>query len=462
MYISDLMNETKHNFYLKDTKTKNPTPINYQIFINGKRLRKGIGYSIHPELWDSESQRPAESKELIKEWKKEYPNLNIQLKNINTRIFNFEQESESFIQTCITNRIPIDKQALIKHLEENVLKSTITIDIGPKRSNIYIAEKNKSDFNYILDFTKQFVIDITNGKRTIPTGRNIQDRYTEGTIKTYRNFQATWIEFEEEDGSRFKWSDMNREFYDNLITFLNGKDYKKNTIGKIIKLFKVIAQAAVDDSIHQNLEFRKPYFQTLTTKVDNIYLTLEELGYLENIKEFKSGTWEKARDAFLLECYTTLRISDVKRVKKDHFQLTNTGYKLIIFTKKLKEKVIIPLIPKAYAIFEKYNFLPPKIADQTVNKRIKILAKMVGLSTPIEQKVTKGGKTFIQTTPKHDLISTHTGRRTAATLMNHAGIDRFLIMKLTGHTTESNFLKYLCTTKEEAAEMMANNKFFKE
>ena len=65
------MNDVKHNFYLKDSKAIDPTPINYQIFINGKRLRKGIGYSIHPELWDSETQRPTESKELIKEWKKE-------------------------------------------------------------------------------------------------------------------------------------------------------------------------------------------------------------------------------------------------------------------------------------------------------------------------------------------------------------------------------------------------------
>jgi len=185
------------------------------------------------------------------------------------------------------------------------------------------------------------------------------------------------------------------------------------------------------------------------------------LGLFENIVEFKSGTLEKAMDAFLMECYTTLRISDVKRVKKDHFQLTKTGYKLIIITKKVKEKVIIPLFPKAYALFEKYNFMPPKIAEQTVNEKIKLLAKMVGICSLIEQKVTKGGKTFIQTTPKYELISTHTGRRTASTIMNHIGIDRFLIMKLTGHKTESNFLKYLCTTNEEAAELMANHPYFK-
>jgi len=267
MYISVQMNEINHNFYLKDSKSIDPTPINYQIFINGKRLRMGIRYSIHPELWDTDKQRPTESKELIKDWKKEYPTLNTQLSNINARIFNFVQESRSYIQTCNTNRIQIDKQALIKHLKDYVLKSTITIDKVPKRSNINIAEKTKFDFNYILDFTKQFVIDITNGKRTIASGRNIQDRYSEGTIKTYRNFEVTLKEFEEENKCRFKWSNINKDFYDNLIMFLNGKDYKKNTIGKIIKSLKVIAQAALDDNIHENREFRKPYFQTLKAKI---------------------------------------------------------------------------------------------------------------------------------------------------------------------------------------------------
>ena len=455
------MTEIKHNFYLKDNKSSEPTPINYYVSINGKRLKKGIGYSIHPELWDIETQSPTESKELINEWKKGYPTLNRTLKNINARIFNFKQEAESYLQTCINNRVPVDKQALIKQLEDNLLKSKKTIDKGPNQGK-YQGNGVNFDLNYILDFTKQFVIDITNGKRTIASGKRIKERYASGSIKTYRNFQVTWDEFEKETGIRFKWSQMNKQLYDDLNQYLNNnKDYKKNTAGRMIRSFKVIAQAALDDNIHQSSEFRKSYFKAHNVKVDNIYLTLDELEYLEKIDNFRNETWEKARDVFLLECYTTLRISDLKRVKKDHFQITKTGYKLNIITKKTKEKVIIPLKPKAYSIFEKYNFQPPKIEAQTVNRLIKELAKMVGISSIIEQRVTKGGKAFVQSTPKYDLITNHTGRRTAATLMNQAKIDRTLIMKLTGHTIESNFMKYLCTTTDEAAELMAEHEFFK-
>ncbi len=460
LYISVQMNETNHNFYLRDSNASEPTPINYHVSINGKRIKKGIGYSIHPELWDSETQRPTESKELINEWKKVYPTLKNTLKNINNRIFNFIQESESYLQTCINNRIQIDKQTLIKQLEDNLLKSNRTIDKGTKQGKKQGNGINL-DRDYILDFTKQFVIDITNGTRTIQTGKNIKERYSEGTIKTYRNFYVTWDEFEKETGIRFKWSQMNKQFYDDLNQYLNSKDYKKNTSGKIIKSFKVIAQSALDDNIHQNTEFRKPYFKTLTAKVDNIYLTLDELAYLEKIDHFINDTWQKARDIFLLGCYTALRFSDLKRINKGHIQSTISGFKLNIITQKTKEKVIIPLKPAAYTILENYNFKPPKIEEQTVNRIIKDIAKNAGISTSIEQRETIGGQTKILTTPKYNLITTHTARRTGATQMYIAKIDPIQIMKITGHTTESNFMKYICITKDEAAELMAENPFFK-
>lgn len=461
MYISVQMKETNHNFYLKDSKSSDPTPINYQIFINGKRLRKGIGYSIHPELWDNDNQKPTDSKDIIKDWKKVYPTLNNTLKNINSRIFNFKQEAESYLQTCINNRALIDKQALIKQLEDNLLKSNRTIDKGPKHTKNSKTGLIINDPNYILDFTNQFIKGIINGTRTIQTGKNIKERYSEGTIKTYRNFYVTWDEFEKETGIRFKWSHINKQFYDDLTQYLNHKEYKKNTSGKIIKSFKVIAQAALDDNIHQNTDFRKPYFKTLTAKVDNIYLTLDELWNLENLDQFINETWEKARDIFLLGCYTALRFSDLKRINKGHIQSTNTGFKLNIITQKTKEKVIIPLKPEAYSILEKYNFKPPKIEEQTVNRLIKEIAKNSGITSLIEQRETIGGKTKILTTPKYNLITTHTGRRTGATQMYLAKIDPIQIMKITGHTSESNFMKYICITKEEAAEIMAENKFFK-
>ena len=53
----------------------------------------------------------------------------------------------------------------------------------------------------------------------------------------------------------------------------------------------------------------------------------------------------------------------------------------------------------------------------------------------------------------------HTARRSFATNMFLDGMPTINIMKFTGHTTETNFLKYIKITREENAEMM--RKFFK-
>jgi hypothetical protein len=44
--------------------------------------------------------------------------------------------------------------------------------------------------------------------------------------------------------------------------------------------------------------------------------------------------------------------------------------------------------------------------------------------------------------------------------MYKAGIPSISIMRITGHTTEKAFMKYIKITAEENAELMAKNKFF--
>lgn len=56
---------------------------------------------------------------------------------------------------------------------------------------------------------------------------------------------------------------------------------------------------------------------------------------------------------------------------------------------------------------------------------------------------------------KYQLVGMHTGRRSFATNMYKRGFPTIGIMKLTGHTTESNFLKYIKVSPEENALMMA-------
>ena len=72
--------------------------------------------------------------------------------------------------------------------------------------------------------------------------------------------------------------------------------------------------------------------------------------------------------------------------------------------------------------------------------------------TNLEIRASGCGMKVNKTVPKHKLIMTHTARRSGATNMYKRGIPTIYIMKITGHKTESSFLRYIRITKEETAD----------
>jgi len=52
-------------------------------------------------------------------------------------------------------------------------------------------------------------------------------------------------------------------------------------------------------------------------------------------------------------------------------------------------------------------------------------------------------------------MMSHTARRSGATNMYKQGIPSIDIMKITGHTKESTFMRYIKISKEETAERIA-------
>jgi hypothetical protein len=64
--------------------------------------------------------------------------------------------------------------------------------------------------------------------------------------------------------------------------------------------------------------------------------------------------------------------------------------------------------------------------------------------------------------PKHDLIVTHTARRSFCTNAYLAGVDKLDIMAISTHKTESSFMKYIKVTKQQHADRLAAHPFFKQ
>ena len=109
--------------------------------------------------------------------------------------------------------------------------------------------------------------------------------------------------------------------------------------------------------------------------------------------------------------------------------------------------------------------LPRKISDQKFNDYVKELCNKVGFTELVQgakicpvESVVEGKKTIVHRKvegkfPKYELISSHICRRSFASNL-YSKIDTMTIMKITGHKTETQFLKYIKITPKEYAEKL--------
>ena len=95
-----------------------------------------------------------------------------------------------------------------------------------------------------------------------------------------------------------------------------------------------------------------------------------------------------------------------------------------------------------------------------INENIKELGRSLGFAKKIKCEFTKGGKKVIEMIPKHDLIMTHTARRSFCTNMYLKKMPVFDIMLFSGHKSEKEFYKYIRIKGEERAEHIVGKGFF--
>ena len=116
--------------------------------------------------------------------------------------------------------------------------------------------------------------------------------------------------------------------------------------------------------------------------------------------------------------------------------------------------------PFVLELLHKYNGEFPSLRDKhRANIHIRECARHAKINEEVRIVENRGGIVSTLSFKKYQLIGMHTGRRSFATNMYKRKFPTIAIMRLTGHTTESNFLKYIKVTPEENAAMMAEEFF---
>lgn len=362
-----------------------------------------------------------------------------------------------------TEKMRADLSDLFKEFRQFLKVEAVTAT--REMSNEYLqALINKFDrlkIGYSPDtlttYIERYVNQIENGERLTISKRV----FSPHTIKSYKGFKSMFEEYQEKRGRSLNFDDITVDFYDDFVKYFYGKSYSPNSVGKLVKILKIIMRQAREEGHHRNGEFERKRFKVITVPTHEIYLTEEELNRLYNLNLSDRKHLELARDVFLAGCYTAQRFSDYSRIRPS-FIKENGGNKVIELTQqKTGERVVIPCRPELVQVLNRIGENPAPIWEQKVNSYIKGIAEEAKITEEVIQETVKGGLRVSTKTQKCKMVMTHTARRTGCTLMFLSGIPTLSIMKISGHRTEKEFLKYIRVTQEETALRLGSSSFFK-
>ena len=398
-------------------------PIRMRVIYSNNRVDFGTGYRIDVAKWDEQAQR---------------------VKNGCT---NKLRQSAS----------EINADLLMYYTDmQNIFKEFEVLDIVPTSEQIKSAFNNKHKKD--SDDTSGIVVDIKffNAFDEFIRECGTQNSWGHATHEKFAAVRNHLVGFDE---------NLTFEILDDakLMKYLNylrdtGK-MRNTTIEKQLSYLKWFLRWSVKKGYNKNTAFDdfKPKLKTTQKKV--IFLTWDELIQLRDFEvPTELGHLERVRDVFLFQCYTGLRHSDVYNLKRSDVKETF----LEVTTVKTTDNLIIELNDYSKSILDKYAGIPfekdkalPVISNQKMNDYLKDVAKLAGIDESVRETYYKGTKRIDEVRPKHELLSTHAGRRTFICNSLSMGIPAQTVMKWTGHSDYKAMKPYIDVADKAKQEAMA-------
>ena len=286
--------------------------------------------------------------------------------------------------------------------------------------------------------------------------KNVNRKGRRGIESTKATYLTALGRLEDYDKQRkvpiSSFDDFNKKFFVDFTNYLygysygkTGKHYTQNTIINTLKVIKNLLHRAYDSEMTANNYFMKVQ-TTLSSEVsEQIYLQEKEILKLSLVKT-ENDQERDVRDAFIIACYTALRISDIQQLNK----ATIRKGVISLYQKKTKELVEIPILKEIAPLVAHYQQTGfPVINKIKANKIIKMLAARCGINEAISRKEYRGGETTIVTIPKYELISFHTARRSCVTNLYKRGYPINYVMSLSGHRSFQAFQRYMRASSKE-------------
>lgn len=315
------------------------------------------------------------------------------------------------------------------------------------KSKFFTTETKGSDILEIYDnFIKEIEIESKNGSE-------IKKQSIE-PYKAIKNNLTDYI-------AKFEYTNLDEKFIDDFIKFLysNNYSYSIDTARKKSVYFrKFVKYLQKKKTINFIPIYAKPKRIIKNKHVET--LTKEELNFLID-ERTKTTKYKTCLDMFLFQCFTSLRYSDLIQISKDKIDKKDlliidskkTGAEIHIYTNKLLNDILkendydFNKIP-----YFQYRFqLKEMLKDFAENDK-----KLPSLNESINLKKYMANETTSKKKCRHELMGSHTGRRTFITIQVRMNTSFADIMLMTGHKSLEILQEYLDIYKREKANETEN------
>ena len=393
-------------------------PIYARLSISAKQYTKRkTRETINPEYWNPKTGSPKKIKSAPED-------ILINIEDLKQRL----SEIETFILEQYRKR---DETEIINGiwLEEII-------------NAYYNGGRKIVQLDYLDNYLEYYKTDV------LPFRTNRGKRIADATTKKQITIINKINEFAKAGNRRLKVSDWDVSVSNKFEQFLDSQGIAKGTIGRYIKYPKTIINHAktLNIEVSKNIDEIKGY----TTETPTIFLTEKELQAIQKIT-FLEPQLETAKDWLVIGFYTGQRASDLLQMNPKMFTNIDGNTFINLHQQKTKNGVLIPMHDEVKKIIEKRNGQFPPIFSANIesaktifNNHLRTVAKKANITRlDFGKKYDETTKRFVYGQyPLCEIISSHVCRRSFAT-HNYIKVPTPIIMAVTGHKTEKEFLNYI-------------------
>ncbi len=406
----------KISFQLKDNKER--TTIQMHVNCGLRTINKSTGKITYQPVIISTGQTIEQ-----KDWDRKTGQPTSVFNRKDRRLQIFLTKYENAARDGVT-AVELDKK---KAFNKETIKNEILLRLDDKQKT-----QSTSDLYYMDDFITDF---LKRGEE------NKGNPISPNTLKGLKSFHKKVKEYDNLYG-RIDLVTLNPRLIEKFFnTFLKNRfNYSTNTMSKNIGNFSKFLSEATKDGIKVGCKISDALLPSERYTPDEVILNFEELKKIYDYNPKGNEYLMRAKDIFLILAFTGQRINEYQFIESGKIEEKKVGNTLIkyinivpLHTNNKKKIVTIPILPPVYEIYEKWKGFPPVIPDQKVNFLIKKICEDIGIDDRIEKTEKRVNGNKLNSIVKHELVKSHTARRSFVTNFLTLGVSDQCISQITGH-----------------------------